>query len=427
MLISLVEWIEANLGECPGCGLFQYITFRAGVAIILSLIISMIFGGRIINFLHRLQVGETVRDLGLKGQKEKEGTPTMGGVIIIMAILIPCILMARLDNVYIILMILATTWMGIIGFLDDYIKVFRKNKQGLKGWFKILGQVGLGLIIGITMLTNENITVRMEVEDAEELQVMQMVGDTISIINNGVETEKGDYKTTMTNIPFLKGNNLDYAGLLMGMVSWIKPMSRQTAEKWVWIIFIPLIIIIVTAVSNGANLTDGLDGLATGVSGIIGVTLGIFAYVSGNAITANYLNILHLPNTGELVIFAACFMGACLGFLWYNSFPATVFMGDTGSLTLGGIIAALAIALRKELLIPILCGVFLIEILSVMIQVTYFKYTKRKYGEGRRVFRMSPLHHHYQKKGMAETKIVIRFWIVAILLAVFTVITLKIR
>lgn len=421
MLIELVEWLNSIFGKIPGSGLFQYITFRAGVATILSLIISMLFGGRIINYMRRLQIGESVRDLGLHGQKQKEGTPTMGGVIIIMAILIPCLLI-KLDNVYIILMVISTTWMGLIGFIDDYIKVFRKNKAGLSGKFKILGQVVLGLIISVTMIMNEQVVVRMNVSEAESLKIDQFqVGNTRVVKSlEGTWETKGDYKTNLTNVPFVKGNHLDYAWL-------IPAKSESTSHKWVWLLFIPLVIFVVTAVSNAANLTDGLDGLATGVSGIIGVTLGIFAYVSGNAIAANYLSILHLPGTGELVIFAACFIGACLGFLWYNSFPAQIFMGDTGSLTLGGIIAAMAILLRKELLIPILCGIFLVENLSVVLQVAYFKYTKRKYGEGRRIFLMSPLHHHYQKKGMAETKIVTRFWIVGVLLAVITIITLKIR
>lgn len=421
MLIELVEWLEATFGPIKGAGLLQYITFRAGVAIIISLLISMVFGGRIIRFLKRLQIGESIRDLGLEGQKEKEGTPTMGGVIIIMAILIPCLLVARLDNVYIVLMVIATTWMAIIGFIDDYIKVFRKNKKGLHGVFKIMGQIGLGLIIALTMVLNEDIVVRMEVATAESvgLTANDRVGDILEIQEGETVVQKADYKTNLTNVPFFKGNRLDYA--------WLLPLRDGLARKWVWIIFVPLVIFVVTAVSNAANLTDGLDGLATGVSGIIAVTLGVFAYVSGNAIAADYLNILYLPGTGELVIFSACLVGGCIGFLWYNSYPAQIFMGDTGSLTLGGIIAALAIVLRKELLIPILCGVFLAETLSVILQVSYFKYTRRRYGEGRRIFLMSPLHHHYQKKGMNEVKIVTRFWIVAILLAVITVITLKIR
>lgn len=421
MLINLAEWLQRHFGDIPGAGLFQYITFRAGLAVILSLIISMMFGGRIIRVLQKLQVGETVRDLGLEGQKQKEGTPTMGGVIIIMAILIPCLLVARLDNVYVILMIVATIWMAVIGFVDDYIKVFLKNKEGLSGKFKILGQVGLGLIIGITMIVSDDVVVRISTETAEQIGFsgQQVVKGPFYIGEGDIVVEKADYKASLTNVPFLKGNRFDYA--------WILPMEKSKAERWVWLLFVPIVIFIVTAVSNAANLTDGIDGLATGVSGIIGATLGVFAYVSGNAIAANYLDILHLPGTGELVIFAACLVGACIGFLWYNAFPAQVFMGDTGSLTLGGIIAALAIVLRKELLIPVLCGIFLMENLSVMLQVAWFKYTKRKYGEGRRIFRMSPLHHHYQKLGMHESKIATRFWIVGILLAVVTVITLKIR
>lgn len=418
MLIYLVEWLDATFELGSWTRLFQYITFRAGVAIILSLIISMLFGGKIIRLLRSLQVGEEVRDLGLDGQKTKQGTPTMGGIIIVMAILIPCWLMARLDNVYIVMMLVATSWMTVIGFIDDYIKVFRKNKKGLHGRFKIMGQVGLGLFIALTMMNNEQIVVRLSVTEAQEIGLgkEQMIGDAIEVKgSNNQVVLKADYKTNLTNVPFFKGNRLDYSRIL--------PLAPHLA----WIIFVPFVIFVVTAVSNAANLTDGLDGLATGISGIIGITLAAFAYVSGNSIAANYLNILHLPGSGELVIYAACFLGACLGFLWYNSFPAQVFMGDTGSLTLGGIIAAMAILLRKELLIPILCGIFVAENLSVMIQVAYFKYTKKKYGEGRRVFLMSPLHHHYQKKGMPETKIVTRFWIVGVLLAVATVLTLKIR
>lgn len=422
MLIYLVEWLKSIFGNVPGAGLFSYISFRAGVAVILSLIISMIFGSRIIKYLQRKQIGETVRELGLEGQVEKKGTPTMGGVIIILAILVPALLVARLDNVYIILLLVSTVFMAMIGFADDYIKVFLKNKEGLSGWFKIAGQVGLGLIIGVTMLVSDHIVVRMDVKEANARGITQnyMIGDTIYVERNGNElVRRGDYKAAITNVPFLKDNHLDY--------SWLLPLSREAEEKWVWLLFIPLVIFIVTAVSNAANLTDGLDGLATGVSGIIAFTLGIFAYVSGNAIAANYLNILHLPGAGELVIFAGALVGACIGFLWYNSYPAQVFMGDTGSLTLGGIIAAMSILLRKELLIPVLCGIFLMETLSVTLQVMYFKYTKRKYGEGRRIFKMAPLHHHYQKKGMHEVKIVTRFWIVGVLLAVITIITLKIR
>ena len=422
MLIELTNWLNNVLGDKPGIGLFDYISFRAGSAIIISLIISMLFGSRIIKYLKRLQIGESVRDLGLDGQKQKEGTPTMGGVIIILATLVPSLLFADLTNVYVILILLSTVWMATIGFVDDYIKVFRKNKKGLHGIFKILGQVGLGLIIALTMILSDDIVVRLGTPAAEEIGLTadDRVGEVIEVIlDDGTTVEKGDYKTNLTNVPFFKGNRLDYA--------WLLPLKSSVARNWVWIIFVPLVIFIVTAVSNGANLTDGLDGLATGVSGIVAVTLGLFAYLSGNAIAANYLNILHLPGTGELVIFSASLVGACIGFLWYNSYPAQVFMGDTGSLTLGGIIGALAVILRKELLIPIICGIFLIESLSVIIQVSYFKYTKKKYGEGRRVFRMSPLHHHYQKGGMHEVKIVNRFWIVGILLAVIALITLKVR
>ncbi|MEM1217396.1 MAG: phospho-N-acetylmuramoyl-pentapeptide-transferase [Bacteroidota bacterium] len=417
MLYSIFQWLE-NTYDLSGAGLFKYITFRAGAAIIISLVISLLFGGRIIQFLRRQQIGETVRDLGLEGQKQKEGTPTMGGVIIIMAIIIPCLLLADLSNTYILLMLLATTLMGVIGFIDDYIKVFLKNKEGLSGWFKILGQILLGVIIALTMLWSDDITVRVELEEAiaqgytivEEIQVENDLGELI---------EYAYVKTTLTNVPFVKGNLFDYEYLL-----WF---AGENSESLVWLIFVPFVILVVTSVSNAANLTDGLDGLATGVSGIIGITLAVLCYVSGNAIAAEYLNILYLPGSSELVIFSACFLGACIGFLWYNSYPATVFMGDTGSLTLGAIIGALAILIRKELLIPILCGIFVIENLSVVIQVSYFKYTKRRYGEGRRIFKMSPLHHHYQKLGMSEVKIVTRFWIIGILLAVFTILTLKIR
>ena len=417
MLYSIFQWLE-NTYDLSGAGLFKYITFRAGAAIIISLVISLLFGGRIIQFLRRQQIGETVRDLGLEGQKQKEGTPTMGGVIIIMAIIIPCLLLADLSNTYILLMLLATTLMGVIGFIDDYIKVFLKNKEGLSGWFKILGQILLGVIIALTMLWSDDITVRMELDEAvaqgytivEEIQVENDLGELI---------EYAYVKTTLTNVPFVKGNLFDYEYLL-----WF---AGENSESLVWLVFVPFVILVVTSVSNAANLTDGLDGLATGVSGIIGITLAVLCYVSGNAIAAEYLNILYLPGSSELVIFSACFLGACVGFLWYNSYPATVFMGDTGSLTLGGIICALAILIRKELLIPILCGIFVIENLSVVLQVSYFKYTKRKYGEGRRIFKMSPLHHHYKKLGLSEVKIVTRFWIIGILLAVFTILTLKIR
>lgn len=419
MLYELFDFLQRAY-DLPGAGLFQYISFRAGAAIIISLVISMLFGSRIIRSLKRLQVGESIRDLGLEGQMEKAGTPTMGGVIIIMATLIPCLLLARLDNIYIILMILTTSWMGIIGFIDDYIKVFRKDKKGLKGVFKVLGQVVLGLIVGTAMLFSQDVVVRMSPQQAvaKGYEVVKTV--TAKDLNNPQQiVEMVHVKTTLTNVPFVKGNQLDYASL----VSFL----GDNQSVWAYIIFVLITIFIITAVSNGANLTDGIDGLATGVSAIIAVTLAIMAYISGNVIFADYLNVFYLPNTGELVVFSACFVGACIGFLWYNAHPAQVFMGDTGSLTLGGIIAAMAILLRKELLIPILCGIFVIENLSVVIQVYYFKYTRKKYGEGRRVFLMSPLHHHYQKKGMHESKIVTRFWIVAVMLAVLTIITLKIR
>lgn len=396
-----------------GMGLFEFITFRAAMAMIISLVISMVFGGKIIRWLQRQQIGETVRDLGLEGQLAKQGTPTMGGLIIIMAILVPCLLMAKLESIYILVMILATSWMGVIGFVDDYIKVFKKDKKGLSGKFKVLGQVVLGLIIGLTMLLNDEIVVQMDLEVANKhgYEVIETFGNEVGATAR--------VKTTLTNVPFLKNREFDYS-ILLGFLG-------ENASKLVWIVFIPFVIFVVTAVSNAANLTDGLDGLATGICAIIGVVLGILAYVSGNIIAADYLEILYLPGTGELVVFAACFLGACIGFLWYNSFPAQIFMGDTGSLTLGGIIAAMAILIRKELLIPILCGVLLAETLSVMIQVSYFKYTKKKYGEGQRIFLMSPLHHHFQKKNMPEAKIVTRFWIVGILLAALTLITLKIR
>ena len=419
MLYHLFEYFQ-NEFDLPGASLFQYISFRAGLAIILSLVISILWGGRIIKYLQAKQVGETVRDLGLDGQLEKAGTPTMGGVIIILATLVPCLLLARLDNVYIILMIVVTLWMAAIGFTDDYIKVFRKNKRGLRGKFKIVGQVGLGLIVGLVMLMHEDVVVRMDADyaAANGYEVVQQLPKSIS--PSSIEEKDIVYvKATMTNVPFIKGNNLDY--------SYFLSFLGEKAKTWVWLLFLPLIILIVTSVSNGSNLTDGIDGLATGVSAIVGGTLGILAYVSSHTLFADYLNILYLPYTSELVVFSACFIGACIGFLWYNAYPAKVFMGDTGSLTIGGIIATLAIVLRKELLIPILCGIFLMENLSVVLQVGYFKYTKRKYGEGRRIFKMAPLHHHFQKMGMHESKIVTRFLIVGVLLAVFTIITLKIR
>ena len=418
MLYHFFDYLQQEF-DLPGASLFQYISFRAGLAIILSLVISILWGGRIIKYLQSKQVGETVRDLGLDGQLEKAGTPTMGGVIIILATLVPCFLLARLDNVYIILMIVVTLWMAVIGFTDDYIKVFRKNKEGLRGKFKVVGQVGLGLIVGLVMLWHEDVVVRMDADYAiaQGYEIVEQVPGP-NPMDLG-ENKMVYVKATLTNVPFLKGNNLDYASFLYFL--------GDNAKSWVWILFLPLIILIVTSVSNGSNLTDGIDGLATGVSAIVGGTLGILAYVSSHTLFADYLNILYLPYTSELVVFSACFIGACIGFLWYNAYPAKVFMGDTGSLTIGGIIATLAIVLRKELLIPILCGIFLIENLSVVLQVGYFKYTKRRYGEGQRIFRMAPLHHHYQKMGMHESKIVTRFLIVGVLLAVFTIITLKIR
>lgn len=414
MLYHLLEYLSETF-DFPGEELYKFITFRAGVAFIFSLIISMIFGGKIIEKLQRMQVGETVRNLGLDGQMKKQGTPTMGGIIIVIAILIPCLFMARLDNVYIILMIFTTLFMAGIGFWDDYIKVFQKNKEGLSGRSKILGQILVGLVVALTMLHSDGIVVRMDLQEAQ-LAGYEIIKSFPSEF--GVQ-EVAYVKTTMTNIPFFKSGSMDYANLLWFL--------GDNARNLVWVVFVPLIIFIVTAVSNAANLTDGLDGLATGVSGIIGGVLVIFAYVSGNIIFSDYLKILYLPEVHELVVFTACFIGACLGFLWYNSYPATVFMGDTGSLALGGIIAVLAILLRKEWLIPILCGIFLAENISVVLQVGYFKYTKKRYGEGQRIFKMAPLHHHYQKLGMSEVKIVTRFWIVTILLAVFTIITLKLR
>ena len=398
--------------------MFQYITFRSACAVILSLLIATVVGKRIIRILQKQQVGEEIRDLGLEGQMQKKGTPTMGGVIILLAILVPVVLFARFDNVYIQLMIVSTIWLGLIGFLDDYIKVFRKHKEGLKGRFKVIGQVGLGLIVGVTLYVSDDVLIREKVSISE-------VGVVTSTVDEGFVSENSqtvltkDIKSTKTTIPFFKNNEFDYA--------WFGALFGDYAEEIGWIVFIIITIVIVTAVSNGANLTDGLDGLATGTSAIVGATLGILAYVSGNMVYADYLNIMYIPHSGELVVFIAAFIGATIGFLWYNSFPAQVFMGDTGSLSLGGIIAVFAIMIHKELLIPILCGIFLVENLSVMMQVSYFKYTKKKFGEGRRIFLMSPLHHHFQKKGIPEPKIVTRFWIVGIALAVITIVTLKIR
>lgn len=417
MLYYLFRFLEEQY-NIPGAGLFQYISFRAALSVMLSLTISLVFGKRLIAMLHKRQVAETVRDLGLEGEDKKRGTPTMGGLIIIAAILIPTLLFARLRNVYVLLIVIVTIWLGLIGFLDDYIKIFKKDKRGLAGKFKVIGQVVVGLIVGLTLFFNNEVVVRKFYKG----DVPAPAPDWVAVSETGGE-EPGyavDMKSTKTTIPFLKSHEFDYADLLFFM-------DDAQAQKYSWIVFVLIVIFIITAVSNGANLTDGIDGLAAGTSGIIGLTLAIFAFVSGNIIFADYLNLMYIPHLGELVIFAAAFVGACVGFLWYNNYPAQVFMGDTGSLALGGIIAAFAIMVRKELLIPILCGIFLVENLSVMLQVSYFKFTKRKYGEGRRIFLMSPLHHHYQKKGLAEPKIVTRFWIVGIMLAVITILTLKLR
>jgi phospho-N-acetylmuramoyl-pentapeptide-transferase len=388
------------------------------MALLLSLVISLLLGKRIVKFLQKKQIGETIRDLGLAGENSKKGTPTMGGLIILAAIIIPTLLFAQVKTVYIWLMLLCTVWLGLIGFLDDYIKVFKKNKEGLAGKFKVLGQIGLGIIIGSTLYFNENVVISREIIGAKKLAPYErMISSSERVTKDGHRF--ADVKTPITSIPFVKNHEFNYAKL----ISWMGP----GAEKYTYIIYIFIVIIIITAVSNGANLTDGLDGLATGVSAVIGVCLGVFAYVSGNIQFAEYLNIMYIPNLGELSIFIAAFVGACVGFLWYNAFPAQVFMGDTGSLALGGIIASLAIIVRKELLIPIFCGVFLVENLSVVLQVSYFKYTKRKYGEGRRIFKMSPLHHHYQKLGYHESKIAVRFWIVTIMCAVVAIATLKMR
>ena len=403
--------------DFPGAGIFEFISFRAGAAVITSLVISLLFGKQLINFLKKKQVGESIRDLGLDGQMEKQGTPTMGGLIILGAILIPTLLFAKLDNIYIIMILITTVWLGMFGFIDDYIKVFKKDKHGLAARFKILGQVILGIFIGSMMYFNTDIVIREKVMETSFIESMPEKFDKINA--TPILFSQEVTKSTKTTIPFVKNNEFDYSIFL----TWL----GEGFGKWTFLIFIPAVILIITAVSNGANLTDGMDGLATGTSAIIGGTLAIFAYVSGNIFFANYLNIMYIPDTGELVVFISAFVGACIGFLWYNSYPAQVFMGDTGSLALGGIIAVFAIMLRKELLIPILCGIFLAESLSVVMQVSYFKFTKRKYGAGRRIFRMSPLHHHYQVLGYAEPKIVLRFFIVGIILAVSTVITLKIR
>ncbi len=404
MLYYLFEYLH-NTYDLPGTGVFQYISFRASLAIITSLLVSWVFGGKIIRLIQKKQIGERVRELGLEGESDKKGTPTMGGLIIIAAILVPTFLFTKLENIYIIIMIISTVWLGIIGFIDDYIKVFKQDKEGLAGKFKILGQVGIGIIVGLVMVFHSDIVVKEDIEIPTKIEQSDLI----------ISAKKSSKTTT----PFFKDNEFDYQVL----TSWISP----NAASYAWIIFILIVIIIITAVSNGANITDGLDGLATGTAAIIGSTLVLFAYVSGNIIAADYLNIMYIPDSGELVIYMSAFVGACVGFMWYNSYPAQVFMGDTGSLTIGGIIAVIAILIRKELLIPLLCGVFLIENLSVIIQVGYFKYTKKKFGSGKRIFRMAPLHHHYQKIGMHESKIVTRFWIIGIMLAIITVVTLKLR
>ena len=404
MIYYLFEFLESNY-NFPGVGVFHYISFRSALAIIASLLVSLVFGGRIIELIRRNQIGEEVRKLGLKGEEEKSGTPTMGGLIILSAIMIPTLLFAKLDNIYIQIMLVSTVWLGVIGFLDDYIKVFRKDKEGLAGKFKILGQVGLGLIVGLVMVFHSDIVIKEKSVPTE----IQGVYDF---------SEKAQ-KSSKTTIPFLKNNEFNYHDL----TSWIGDGMKKNS----WLIFVIIVIFIITAVSNGANMTDGLDGLATGISAIIGLALVLFCYVSGNIIAADYLNIMYIPDSGELVVYMSAFVGACVGFMWYNSFPAQVFMGDTGSLSLGGIIAVVAILIRKELMIPILCGVFLLENLSVIIQVGYFKYTRKKFGVGKRVFKMAPLHHHFQKSGIHESKIVTRFWIAGIMLAILTIVTLKLR
>ncbi len=414
MLYYLFDYLDSL--DFPGAGLFQYISFRAGLALIFSLIVSIVIGKKIINKLRQQQIGETVRDLGLAGQIEKSGTPTMGGIIILAAILIPVLLFAKLHNIYVITMILATIWLGLIGFLDDYIKVFKKNKEGLKGTFKVIGQIGVGLIVGCILYFSDDVVVHKRVSATYQLQQDEKFVTHLHVQNQGEHFKWIKTDDMTTTIPFIRGNEFNYNWLI-----------GDLHKSYGWLLFIPIVIFIVIAVSNGANMTDGLDGLATGTSAIVGMALAILAYVSSHANFADYLGVMYIPNAEELVIFIAAFVGACIGFLWYNSFPAQVFMGDTGSLALGGIIAVFAIAIRKELLIPVLCGIFLIENLSVIMQVAYFKLTKKRFGEGRRIFLMAPLHHHYQKKGIHEAKIVSRFWIVAVLLAVVTIVTLKLR
>jgi phospho-N-acetylmuramoyl-pentapeptide-transferase len=404
MLYYLFDYLDKTF-NFPGAGVFQYISFRALGATVTSLLIAAIFGRRIIDFLRKQQIGETIRDLGLQGQMEKKGTPTMGGFIILASLLIPVLLFAKLSNVYIVLLLITAAWTGLIGFLDDYIKKFKNNKEGLQGRFKVVGQVGLGLIVGLTLSFNQHVKIRVY----DKPLISSAIGE--------VQRYTDVINPTITTVPFLKNNEFDYSSLLFGLLP----------DSYSWIIYTIVAIFIITAVSNGANITDGIDGLAAGTSVIIGLTLGVLAYVSGNAKFSQYLNVMYIPNSGELVIFVAAFVGACIGFLWYNSYPAQVFMGDTGSLMLGGVIAVMALAIHKELLIPIMCGIFLAENVSVIMQVSYFKYTKKKFGEGRRIFLMSPLHHHFQKKGYHEAKIVTRFWIVGIILAIATLVTLKLR
>ncbi len=414
MLYHLFRYLD-EVYDLPGSGMFQYISFRAAAAIILSLLIVIIFGRAIIDFLRRKQIGEDIRDLGLQGQLQKKGTPTMGGVIILVAILVPMLLVGKLDNVYIQLLLVSTVWLGLIGGLDDYIKVFRHRKEGLKGRFKIVGQVGLGIIVGTTMWLSPDIVVREKVTQPVQTVYLNEDGTVLETVQRRVVVSSESLKTTQTTIPFVKNNEFDYGWLTGG----------NTVATW--ILYVLVAIFVVTAVSNGANLTDGLDGLATGVSVPIVAVLGVLAYLSGHIVYADYLNIMYIPDSGEMVVFAAALVGALVGFLWYNSFPAQIFMGDTGSLAIGGMIAVFALCIRKELLLPLLCGVFLVESFSVMMQVSWFKYTKRRYGEGRRILLMSPVHHHYQKKGIFETKIVLRFWIISLLLAAITLVTLKIR
>ena len=411
MLYYLFDYLQEAY-NFPGAGVFQYISFRSAMAVITSLLVSMVFGGKIINLIRKKQIGEQVRELGLEGEKQKKGTPTMGGLIILLAILIPVLLFTKLENIYIIIMIISTIWLGTIGFIDDYIKVYKKDKEGLAGRFKILGQVGLGLIVGLIMVYHSDIVIKEQLSEQSKTEISTSIA-------NDFNFEQEAKKSAKTTIPFVKNNEFDYKIL----TNWMGDVAPIVSL----ILFVLIVILIITAVSNGANMTDGLDGLATGTSAIIGGTIAVFSYVSGNIMAADYLNIMYIPNTGELVIFMASFVGACVGFLWYNSYPAQVFMGDTGSLSLGGIIAVAAILIRKELLIPILCGIFLIENLSVILQVAYFKYTKKKFGQGKRIFKMAPLHHHFQKLGYNESKIVTRFWIVGIMLAILTIVTLKLR